>query len=251
MRIGVFVGSSAMLFDGVQLDPSPTVQSLIGGGSMDGLYASCPWGMPSDDLQVYAYGEHQLFVLRRHGAQHQYAPHAINYRANIWLMAQLQLDGVVATNTVGGIAPDLAVGGLVVPDQIIDYSWGRPSTYDDEVRHIEFTFPYDNNLRQKLLTADESVLDGGVYGCTQGPRLETAAEIQRLHRDGCTLVGMTGMPEAALARELSVPYASLCLVVNPAAGLSEQPIDLQALSQASQLGAAKMVNVLEKMLVSS
>ena len=149
--------------------------------------------------------------------------------------------------------PQLRVGDLVVPEQLIDYTWGRQSSFDDELRHIEFSQPYDAKLAQQVLAAggglDVRMVGGGVYGCTQGPRLETAAEIKRLSRDGCTLVGMTAMPEAALCRELEIPMANVSLVVNPAAGVSagvrgEQPIDLGALRLASQQGAQQMRTLL-------
>ena len=185
-------------------------------------------------------GRAVLFV-PRHGADHVLAPHRINYRANIWALKHLGVKEIVAINAVGGIHQDLKPGSLAVPDQLIDYSCGRESTFfaDNltEVTHIDFTHPYDEKLRQRILSSiavvnasssvSRAVLAGGVYGCTQGPRLETAAEIVRLRRDGCDMVGMTGMPEAALAREVELSYASIALSVNWAAGLSDKPISLQ------------------------
>ncbi|XOV81903.1 MAG: S-methyl-5'-thioinosine phosphorylase [bacterium] len=227
-RIGVFVGSSPLPMTGESLS----------------LNLQTPWGDASAPPQKYVVGDYEYLILSRHGAQHEFAPHQINYRANIWLMHSLGVDGLLGTYTVGSIDPALAVGQLVVPSQLIDYSWGRASTFDDKLHHIEFTQPYDTLLRQQVLQADGALVDGGVYACTQGPRLETAAEIKRLAQDGATLVGMTGMPEAALARELDIPFAALCLVVNPAAGVSDDVIDMQALAEISATGGARMLDVL-------
>ncbi len=201
-----------------------------------------PWGQTSGvPLNVVLPNTSLEFVvLYRHGEQADINPHAINYRANIWLLRELGVDGVISTNTVGGIDPALEVGSLVLPDQVIDYTWGRESTYDDERRHIEFTEPYTETLRQRILAADASIFDGGTYAATQGPRLETAAEVRRLARDGCTVVGMTGMPEAALACELELPYVSVCIIVNPAAGVVPGAVDMDALRAASIAGADRI-----------
>jgi 5'-methylthioinosine phosphorylase len=158
------------------------------------------------------------------GAGVRIAPHAINYRANVHALVTAGASALIGIHTTGGIRSTLSPGDLLIPHQLIDYTWGRISTYstDTDVRHIEFDEPFDRALREQLLAAAArtgiQVDTDGTYGCTQGPRLETAAEINRLERDGCDVVGMTAMPEAALARELGVPYASVCLVVNPAAG---------------------------------
>jgi 5'-methylthioadenosine phosphorylase len=177
--------------------------------------------------------------LARHGYGHTIAPHEINYRANIWALRSVGVSRVVAVATVGGIRADCVAGALVVPDQIIDYTSGRRHTFfegtEQPVMHIDFTLPYDATMRRRVLEAaeraGEPVIDGGVYGCTQGPRLETAAEIDRLERDGCCLVGMTGMPEAALARECQLAYAALSPVANVAAGRgdSHAAISLEAI----------------------
>lgn len=206
------------------------------------------WGDPSEAATVVRIGGVECLIIRRHGGQGQIAPHQINYRANVWQMHAASVSAVIGTHTVGGIDPSLSVGSLVVPDQLIDYTWGRESTYDDRRRHIEFSEPYDASLRQRLMAVD---LDlplqvGGVYGCTQGPRLETPAEISRMANDGCTLVGMTGMPEAALAAELGLPFASVCLVVNPAAGVGEGSIDMQALQAISHQGAEDFVSLIQR-----
>ena len=157
--------------------------------------------------------------------------------------------------SVGGIRADLAPGTLIVPDQIIDYTWGRKSTFfeggDTPVRHIDFTHPYDASLRRRVLAAihaaGDSAVDGGVYASTQGPRLESAAEINRLERDGADIVGMTGMPEAALARELELPYAAIGVVVNYAAGRSssEHGIHFDDIELVLQESMVRVRDVLE------
>lgn len=185
-----------------------------------------PYGPPSDALVIGQLGERRIAFLARHGESHTIPPHRVNYRANIWALHHLGARRVIGINAVGGIRADMGPRALVLPDQIIDYTSGRRHTFfdgaDQQVTHIDFTAPYDAALRVRLLEAarraGEAVIDGGVYGCTQGPRLETAAEIVRLERDGCDVVGMTGMPEAALAREAGLPYAALCVVANHAAG---------------------------------
>ncbi len=163
--------------------------------------------------------------LARHGYGHTLPPHQVNYRANLWALRDQGVDEIVSVASVGGIRAGLAPGDLVVPHQIIDYTSGRPNTFFEDgapVTHIDFTEPYTPALRRRLLEAaagcGEKARDGAVYAATQGPRLETAAEIDRLERDGADLVGMTGMPEAALARELDLAYAALAVVVNHAAG---------------------------------
>lgn len=177
--------------------------------------------------------------LARHGAEHRLAPHRINYRANIQALADVGCSSVVALGAVGGIHPGCSPGTLCIPDQLIDYTYGRShSFYDDEsdgVCHVDFTKPYSEALRQQLLdaaaSAGISVRDGGAYGVSQGPRLETAAEVRRMARDGCDLVGMTAMPEAALARERDLHYATLAFVVNWGAGLSDEDITMDAINQ--------------------
>lgn len=191
-----------------------------------------PFGSPSRPIQEGRLGSATLFFLQRHGSPGAIPPHLINYRANLWALQSLGVGGIVAINAVGGITPAMRPGRLLIPDQVIDYTWGREHTFDDgrngELMHIDFTEPYERTLRQELLAAAESAgishEPAGVHGITQGPRLETSAEVQRMARDGCDVVGMTGMPEASLARELGIPYASICMVVNPAAGLSDVPL---------------------------
>jgi 5'-methylthioadenosine phosphorylase len=185
-----------------------------------------PFGEPSGPLTFGRIGEAKVVFLARHGYGHTLAPHEINYRANLWALHASGATQVLAVCTVGGIARSLGAGTIVVPDQIIDYTWGRPSTFfegaEQPVTHIDFTYPYNEELRRGAIEAAReagiAVVQSGTYAATQGPRLETKAEIDRLERDGATMVGMTGMPEAALARELGLPYAHLAVVVNPAAG---------------------------------
>ncbi len=187
-----------------------------------------PYGEPSGALAFGRMCQERVVFLARHGYGHTIPPHLVNYRANIWALREAGVAGIVSVASVGAIRADLVPGSLIVPDQIIDYTWGRKSTFFDggeaPVRHIDFTHPYDEALRRRVLgairAAGEYAVDGGVYASTQGPRLETAAEINRLERDGADIVGMTGMPEAALARELELPYAAIGVVVNFAAGRS-------------------------------
>jgi len=185
-----------------------------------------PYGEPSAPLVFGEVGGRQVVFLARHGGGHTIPPHAVNYRANLWALHSAGVSHVVAVATVGGIHPDLGPGRIAIPDQILDYTHDRKTSFHDgqelPVRHIDFTEPYSAAVRKLIklaaTEANESVIDGGVYATVQGPRLETAAEINKLERDGATMVGMTGMPEAALARELDVEYAAICPVANHAAG---------------------------------
>lgn len=188
-----------------------------------------------------------LHFLPRHGEGHTVPPHRINYRANMFALRELGVTSVLAVNAVGGIHRQVGPGVIAVPDQIIDYTSGRAHTFFDgdavdidsvdrftvSVTHIDFTWPYSPSLRELLLASASQlellVWPRGVYGATQGPRLETKAEVKRLQNDGCDMVGMTGMPEAALARELGLAYASVCLSVNWAAGLSDDVIAMSAI----------------------
>ncbi len=206
------------------------------------------WGQPSATLAEYRIGNLQLFFLPRHGVQHQIPPHAVNYQANIDAFRHLKVDGIIAVNAVGGISSNNQPGSLTVPDQLIDYTWGRAHTFSmtdtDELLHVEFAGPFEGRVRSELLkaavVAGVEVTDGGCIGVTQGPRLETAAEIRRFMHDGCDLIGMTSMPEAALAREAGLDYASLCVNANWAAGLEDTPVTMEAI-EATLVDA--MVNV--------
>ncbi len=208
------------------------------------------FGEASAQAELAQAGNSEVVRLARHGIPHRIAPHAVNYRANLSLMQSLGVQAIVALNTVGGIGPAAATGAIVLPDQIIDYTWGRPQSFsaDEDVRHIDFSQPYDGRLRKQLLDAAQlaslPVVAGGVMGVTQGPRLETAAEIARMRRDDCAIVGMTGMPEAALARELEIPFASLSLVVNPAAGHAGDSVDMAAIAAVAKQGMASVAQIL-------
>ena len=214
-----------------------------------------PYGPASDGFFKGQLRSQALVVSYRHGEPRRLAPHAINYRANLWLLKALGAQRLIAVYAVGGIDRALRPGDLAAPHQIIDYTWGREHTFDETgATHVDFTRPYDDELNGTVAAAARQagveLVEGGVYGATQGPRLESAAEIDRLERDGCTLVGMTGMPEAGLARELGLPMASLCIVVNDAAGRGDDPgrIDMAGFERAAERGFAAVMRLLEALL---
>jgi 5'-methylthioinosine phosphorylase len=240
------------------------VLAIIGGSGLTQLanlevarreVVRTPYGDPSGAITLGTIRGAPVAFLARHGYGHTIPPHKVNYRANIWALAQLELKYVVAVASVGGIRPDLVPGTLAIPDQIIDYTHGREFTYftgsDRSVVHIDFTQPYCEPLRQRLLqaaaNAAEPVLEGGTYATTQGPRLETAAEIDRLERDGADMVGMTGMPEAALARELGLCYAAVAVVVNYAAGRADsaQGIKLSDINTVSRAALGRVHKIFD------
>jgi 5'-methylthioinosine phosphorylase len=212
-----------------------------------------PYGEPSGPLVYGKFGDKEVMFLPRHGSGHTIPPHKINYRANLWALQENGARQVIAVNAVGGIRDDMGPGVLAIPDQIIDYTWGRTNTFFEEglesVVHIDFTEPYCRELREILLKAGRSagleLVDGGTYAATQGPRLETAAEIARYERDGCHLVGMTGMPEAALARELELCYASVAVVANWGAGKAEGEITMEAIEKCLDSGMQRVRTLLE------
>ena len=213
-------------------------------------------------VELLQYRNNTLAFLLRHGKNHVIPPHKVNYRANLWALHQLGVTQIVAVNAVGGIHESLAPGCFAIPDQIIDYTYGRSNTFFEEdlesVTHIDFTYPFTETLRQALLESVNAankasseprlITDGGVYGCTQGPRLETAAEVSKLKRDGCDLLGMTAMPEAALARELGMDYAMLALSVNRAAGLFEGEIRMEDITAVVEDGMEFVVSVLQSLV---
>ena len=219
------------------------ITAIIGGSGfyhlnnlehIETLTITTPYGNVAGIQRGEVAGKPIIFMMR-HGDGHKVPPHKINYRANIWALKSLGVDRIIAINAVGGIGDDCGPGEIVIPDQIIDYSYGREHTFadvlTDAINHVEFADPYSPAVIQQLLQAAKSValpvVNQGCYACTQGPRLETSAEVARLKRDGNTLVGMTAMPEAALARELGVAYGSVCIVANWGAGLSAQAITLE------------------------
>ena len=204
-----------------------------------------PYGEPSSALLFGEIAGRKAVFLARHGHGHTIPPHRVNYRANLWALKSRGATAVLAVASVGGIRTR-GPGELVVPDQLIDYTSGREATFfdggDEPVVHVDFTQPYTQLLREKCLAAGKAagiaLTDGGVYGAVSGPRLETAAEIERLARDGVTLVGMTGMPEAGLARELELDYAAICVVVNHAAGRGDSSagISMEGIAAVLQSG---------------
>lgn len=228
------------------------LNALEGARAIEQRQVDTPYGRVSAPLQVVAVGARRALFLARHGQPHHIPPHRINYRANLWALREQGVRRVIAVNAVGGISDVMAAGVIAVPDQIIDYTYGREHTfYDGEagaLEHVDFSYPYSEILRAALLqaaaAAGVAVVDGGVYGATQGPRLESVAEIERMARDGCALVGMTGMPEAALARELGLEYAALCLVVNPAAGRAPGIITMEDIRRVLAEGMGRVEAVL-------
>ena len=217
-----------------------------------------PYGEPSGPITFGELCGQQLAFLARHGYGHTIPPHEINYRANLWALRDAGVRAIVAVASVGSIRADLVPGAIVIPHQIIDYTWGRKSTFhegqDCTVTHIDFTEPYDRKLRARLIAAAAAAgipaSDNGVYATTQGPRLETAAEINRLEGDGADLVGMTGMPEAVLARELDIPYAAINVVANYAAGRgdSAEGISFDAIQGILEQSMAQVRTIIEQMV---
>ncbi|WP_407136582.1 S-methyl-5'-thioinosine phosphorylase [Xanthomonas protegens] len=216
------------------------------------------YGAPSGPVRVGTLLGHRVAFLARHGEGHSLPPHKINYRANLAALQQIGATRVLALNTVGGITERFGPRVLACPDQLIDYTWGRISTLCEEpgseVLHVDFGHPYSPLLRSKILAAARvtgaALVDGGCYAATQGPRLETIAEIARLRRDGCDLVGMTGMPEAGLARELGLDYACLAIVANWAAGCGDAEeitlAEVLANVEAASVGLPELVGELAR-----
>jgi 5'-methylthioadenosine phosphorylase len=241
--------------------------AIIGGSGLSRLAAlevterrafRTPYGEPSGALTFGRIGGKPVIFLARHGYGHTIPPHEVNYRANIWALKDAGATKIVSVASVGGIPVEFGPGALVIPHQLLDYTWGRPATFfegpDQPVTHIDFTHPYSADMRRALLQAaaacGERVHDGGVYATTQGPRLETAAEVNRLERDGADLVGMTGMPEAALAREAGLEYAAIAVVVNYAAGrgTSEKAIDLAEIDAVLKQAIVRVRRVLDALV---
>ncbi|BCG65680.1 MAG: 5'-methylthioinosine phosphorylase [Methyloprofundus sp.] len=237
-----------------------TITAIIGGSGLTQLPSlkiieqqqiETPYGAPSSACALgEIYGQKVIF-LARHGDPHTIAPHKINYRANLWALKQAGAEQIIAVAAVGGITPAMYPARIAIPEQIIDYSYGREHTFfaEDEqaVQHIDFSYPYDEALRQRLIqsAANLNIQADGVYGCTQGPRLESAAEIIRMQRDGCDLVGMTGMPEAALAKELEIPYACCAVIANWAAGKAEGEITMPEILKNLEQGMTDTATLLQ------
>jgi 5'-methylthioinosine phosphorylase len=215
-----------------------------------------PYGEPSSPLVFGRLGGQNAVFLARHGHGHTIPPHEVNYRANIWALKEIGATHVIAVNAVGGITPDMTSGRLVIPDQIIDYTYGRHHTFfgneQKPVTHVDFTFPYCDDLRATIAAAARdiqlNIANTGTYGATQGPRFESIAEIRRMERDGADIVGMTGMPETGLARELGLCYACIAVVANPAAGKAEGTISLKEIERILESGMAQVRRLLEQTL---
>ena len=211
-----------------------------------------PFGKPSAEYLHGNINNKEVIFLARHGNPHTIPPHKINYRANMWGLKELGVTEVIAVAAVGGITAEMAPAHLALPDQIIDYSYGREHTFFadnlEQVTHIDFTFPYNQHMRATLIQLAKelelSISPTATYACTQGPRLESAAEINRLEKDGCDLVGMTGMPEAALAKELEINYASISVVANWAAGKTEGEITMAEIEHHLKNGMSKVEKLL-------
>jgi 5'-methylthioadenosine phosphorylase len=243
--------------------------AIIGGSGLSQLanlevkqrkVARTPYGEPSGPLTMGSISGRDVVFLARHGDGHTMAPHEVNYRANLWALKDEGIKEIVSVASVGGVRKDLGPGTLLLPDQIIDYTWGRGSTFfegaDAPVTHIDFTEPYSESVRERIREAarlcGERLVEGGVYAATQGPRLETAAEINRLERDGADVVGMTGMPEAALARELGLDYAAIAVVANFAAGRgdSARGISLERIGEVLQESMERVRNIIGRLAAS-
>ncbi len=239
--------------------------AIIGGTGLTSLktleitrreVVSTPYGEPSGPLTHGVLAGREVVFLPRHGDGHTIPPHRINYRATIWALRQIGVKRVVAVAAVGGIRADMAPGCIAIPDQIIDYTWSRGHTFFEDdlthVTHVDFTRPYCEELRAALIAAcrnaDIAVIENGTYGAMQGPRLETAAEINRMERDGCDMVGMTGMPEAALAREAELCDAACAVMANWAAGRSDGEITMEEIEHHLKGGMEKVRALLEHLI---
>ena len=217
-----------------------------------------PYGEASGAVTLGKLNGRDVAFIARHGYGHTIPPHAVNYRANIWALHSLGVDRVVSVASVGGIRSDMKPGALALPHQIIDYTYGRKHTFfsgpDQPVTHVDFTHPYCEQLRAALLRAGSAaglqVIRDGVYAASQGPRLESAAEINRLERDGADMVGMTGMPETALAREIGLCYATVAVVANWAAGRgdSTEAVHLDTIRAVLTEAIGKVKVLLEKLV---
>lgn len=242
--------------------PGTTDIAIIGGTGLTALpgleirhreVVRTPWGEASGPITHGIFAGQGVAFLARHGSGHTIPPHKVNYRSNIWALKQIGIKRVVAVAAVGGIHAAFKPATIAIPDQIVDYTWSRGHTFfeDDlaEVVHVDFTEPYCPELRARLVRAGADagveVLDWGTYGATQGPRLESAAEIDRLERDGCHMVGMTGMPEASLAREAELRYAHCAVVANAAAGRGEGAITMADISKNLRTGMQSARTLLE------
>lgn len=239
--------------------------AIIGGtglSRLDGMTVNrremvkTPYGAPSCPLVYGELNGVSVVFLSRHGNKQSIPAHMVNYCANVWALHSVGVKRVLAVGVVGAINEKCNVGDIIIPDQIIDYTSDRTGSFDNEAsssaRHIDFSYPYNDELRQALIQggaqAEVPIVDHGTYGAVSGPRLETVAEIRRMERDGCSIVGMSCMPEASLARELDVDYAFCAVNVNPAAGKGDGVIDVADWSKAIESGMASAQRLLNKTL---
>jgi len=239
--------------------------AIIGGSGLDSFSDleisstekhNTPYGEASGPISYGKIHGREVVFLPRHGTDHTIAPHKINYRANIHALKSIGIKKIIAVAAVGGITEQMQPGAIVIPDQIIDYTWSRQHTFFedqiDPVIHIDFTHPYCDALRKQLINCANQIklpiVSLATYAATQGPRLESIAEITRLQRDGCDLVGMTGMPEASLARELDICYASCCIVANRAAGKSAGEITMQQIKAVLEQAMVQVRTLLREIL---
>lgn len=243
--VGIIGGTGLTRLENLQLTETQTIET--------------PFGFPSSDLAFGKLAGQDVVFLARHGSQHTIPPHKVNYRANIWSLKQAGVKHIIAVAAVGGISERMMPESIVIPDQVIDYTYGRSQTFFEDnlefVTHIDFSYPYNARLRDILLSKARQLaipaIDGGTYAATQGPRLESAAEIMKLERDGCDIVGMTGMPETALARELEMDYVACALVVNWGAGKNQGgEISLQEMEKCLESGMARVRHLLESVIPS-
>jgi len=214
-----------------------------------------PYGEPSGAFMFGTLDQHDVIFLARHGYGHTIPPHLVNYRANLWVLREQGVKNIISVATVGGIRADLKPGVIVVPDQIIDFTHGRDATFfegrDKPFSNVDFTLPYSASLRSRILrsakAAKQPCVDGGVYAATQGPRLDSIAEINRYERDGADMVGMTGMPETALAKELELNYAIIAVVANYAAGRgdSKTGINVESVNATASAAMERVRSILE------
>jgi len=243
-KIAIIGGTGLASLEGVEIHETKKVDT--------------PYGNPSSALNFGCFGEKEIIFLPRHGNPHVIPPHKVNYRANIHALKENSAENIIAVNAVGGITSEMSPGRIVIPEQIIDYTHDRNQTFCEDnlnqVTHIDFTNPYSAVLRKQLtetsIISDLNVFVGGVYAATQGPRLETTAEIRKLEKDGCDIVGMTGMPEAALARELNINYVCLSLVVNWAAGKTNEEITMAMIEKHLEDGLGRVKSLLKRFMSS-
>jgi 5'-deoxy-5'-methylthioadenosine phosphorylase len=237
-KIGIIGGSGLTELPGLEIT--------------DEIELDTPWGRPSASITVGKINNTEILFLPRHGNPHTIPPHKVNYRANLWALHKSNVSEIIAVNAVGGITTAMTPCRIVIPNQLIDYTHGRADSFHeeglDEVKHIDFTDPYSESLRQQLIQAAAEkhidIVPTGTYAVTQGPRLETTAEINRLEKDGCDIVGMTSMPEASLARELDIEYACCSLVVNWAAGKTDEMITMEIIVNNLKDGMGKIQNLI-------